>query len=191
MRFIDLVTRTRSVRRFDGNHGIERATLEALVDVARLTASAANRQPLRYRLVCAAAENARVFPCLRWAGYLEDWNGPSPQERPTGYVIVLVDRKVGRSAAYDAGIAVQTMMRGAAERGLGGCIFGSVDRAGLREAVGVPEDLRILLVLALGKPAERVQIEPMPPDGSVRYWRGDTGVHHVPKRALNDIIIRE
>ena len=63
--------------------------------------------------------NKRVFGTPAWAGFLKDWDGPEPGEQPTGYVVVLVDTAINPNADQDVGIACQTMLLGAAERGLG------------------------------------------------------------------------
>ncbi len=185
----DLVLRNRSYRRFDATHRIDRDTLVSLVDLARHTASAANRQPLRYLLSSDPATNDRIFPHLGWAAYLEDWPGPAPHERPTAYIVLCIDTTVTREWWCDDGIAAQTILLGAAERGLGGCMIGAIRKGPLREALDIPEHLLIRLVLALGKPAEAVVIEDLPPGGDVRYWRDEQGVHHVPKRPLDELIL--
>lgn len=186
----DLVVRSRSIRRFHQDVPVPRETLVELVDLARHTPSGANLQPLKYILVADPAVCAKVFPYLAWAGYLKDWPGPVDGERPAAYIVVLGDKRIKQVIEHDTGIAVQTMLLGAAERGFGGCIIQTVQRRELRLALEIPEDFEILLVLALGKPKETVVLEPLPPDGDVKYWRDAEGVHHVPKRALDDIILR-
>lgn len=185
----DLVLKNRSYRRFYEAEAIELETLRELVDLARLSASAANQQPLKYILSCDPQRNAVIYPHLAWAGYLEDWPGPSEGERPSGYIVILGDKTVKPSFGCDHGIAAQSILLGAAEKGLGGCIIGTIQREGLREALEIPADYEILLVIALGKPKERVEIEAVGPEGDIRYWRDDEGTHHVPKRALDDIIV--
>ena len=185
----DLVTASRSCRRFDGEAAISRETLEEMVDLARLSPTGANLQPLKFHLSCDAETNALVFPHLGWAGYLEDWPGPAEGERPTAYITILGDRKIREGFSCDHGIAAQSIMLGATEKGLGGCMIGSVERKELRSALELPEHFDILLVLALGKPAEKVVLEPLGPDGGIEYWRDDQDVHHVPKRAMNDLIV--
>ncbi len=187
--FRDLVLRNRSYRRFDESHRIPREALVELVDLARHTASAANRQPLKYLLSNDPETNEKIFPCLAWAAYLTDWPGPAPGERPTAYIVLLVDTRITKDWWCDDGIAAQTILLGAVERGLGGCMIGAVQRERLRSALGIPEHLLIRLVIALGKPAETVVIEDLPPDGDIRYWRDADGVHHVPKRKLEDLIL--
>jgi len=188
--FQDLVLRNRSYRRFDESHRITRQTLLELVDLARQTPSAGNKQPLKYLLSADPEINALIFPTLGWAGYLKDWPGPGPGERPTGYIVLLVDETIAKDWWCDDGIAAQTIYLGAVARGLGGCMIGNIQREKFREALAIPEHLKIRLVLALGVPAERVVLEPLPPDGDVRYWRDEKGVHHVPKRSLEEIVLR-
>lgn len=188
-----LVTRNRTYRRFYEDAPIDIATLRELVDLARLSASAANRQPLRYILSTDREINAEIFPTLGWAGYLKDWPGPIEGERPAAYIVVLADTTLSLPAyvGVDHGLAAQNILLGAVERGLGGCIIGSVKRDQLRQVLAIPERYEILVVLALGKPKETVVVEEIGPDGDIKYWRDADGVHHVPKRRLTDLIIGE
>ena len=185
----DLVIKNRSYRRFEQNVAVERETLRELVDLARLSASAANMQPLKYVLSCESQKNDLIFPHLGWAGYLRDWPGPSEGERPSAYIIILSDTKISEFADCDHGIAAQSILLGAAEKGLGGCMIGTIQRKELSEALNIPQCYRILLVLALGKPKETVVLETVGPDGSIEYWRDSDGVHHVPKRPLDELIL--
>lgn len=185
----DLVRRNRSRRRFYQDVAVTEETLRELVDLARLSASATNRQPLKYYLSCTPEKNALIFPHLSWAGFLTGWGGPAEGERPAAYILILHDTTISDDPGVDHGIAAQSIMLGATERGLGGCIIGSVRGEELSRALGLPERYRILLALALGKPREEVVLEEMGPDGDFRYWRDEQGVHHVPKRRLDDIIV--
>lgn len=185
----DLILKNRSYRRFYQEVAVELETLRELIDLARHSASAANMQPLRYILSCDPQRNALVFSHLAWAAYLTDWPGPCEGERPAAYIIILQDTEISHPLRCDHGIAAQSMLLGAVERGLGGCIVGAVDERGLRKALEIPHRYEILLVLALGKPRETVVIETVNPAGDVRYWRDSKGIHHVPKRSLDDIIV--
>jgi len=187
--FKDLVRKNRSFRRFRQNVAVSLDTLRELVDLGRLSAAASNLQPLRYILSCRPDTNAAIFPHLAWAGYLADWPGPAESERPTAYIIILGDTTVTRSFGCDHGIAAQSILLGAAERGLGGCMIGSIDRKALRAALTIPEQYEILLVLALGEPSETVVLEDPGPEGDIRYYRDENDVHHVPKRPLDEIVI--
>lgn len=185
----DLVVQSRSCRRFDEGHVVERATLEGLVDLARLSPSAANLQPLKYTLSCDSETNARIFPHLAWAGYLKDWPGPAEGERPSAYIVVLGNTKITRNVGCDHGIAAQTILLGATERGLAGCMIGLIDRENLRTTLDIATQYDILLVIALGKRREQAVIEQIGDQGDIKYWRDDEGVHHVPKRSLEDLIV--
>lgn len=189
MQFHDLVLKNRSYRRFYQDQPLALETLRELIDLARITPSAANRQPLRYLLSADPGQNARIFPLLSWAGYLRDWPGPEEGERPTAYIVILLDTEVSKNAGCDHGITAQTIMLGAVERGLGGCMLGSVQRDELRAELDIPMKYEILLVLALGVPKEQVYLESTGPDRDVKYWRDAQGVHHVPKRPLEELII--
>ncbi len=187
--FHDLVRRCRTVRRFHGDRPVADGALRDLVDLARLTASAANKQPLRYLLSSEADRNVLIFPHLKWAGYLADWDGPVPGERPTGYVVLLADTEVSATARWDDAIAAWTIALGAAERGLGSCIIAAFDRVGLSAALDIPERYQPLLVVAIGDPLEEVVIEEIGEGGDIRYWRDEDRIHRVPKRRLEDVIL--
>jgi len=185
----DLILKNRSYRRFHQDFGIEIETLRELIDLARLSASARNLQPLKYILSRDLERNALIFQHLAWAGYLEDWPGPPEGERPAAYIIVLGDTEIGNSFNSDFGIAAQSILLGATEKGLGGCIIGSIDKEALRRVLDIPSQYEILKIIALGKPKEIVVIEDIEPGGDIKYYRDSEGIHHVPKRKLDGIII--
>lgn len=185
----DLVVSNRTCRRFHQEVRVELETLRELVDLARLSPSGRNAQPLKYILSCDPERNALIFPHLGWAFHLKDWPGPAEGERPSAYIVVLKDMEISRTPNCDHAIAAHSILLGARERGLAGCMIGSVQREGLRKALGIPPRYEIPLVVAIGKPKEKVVIDEVGPDGDTRYWRDSEGVHHVPKRSLDDIII--
>lgn len=186
----ELVLKNRSYRRFHEQEAIPLETLRSLIDLARLTPSAANLQGIKYFLSCTPEMNAAIFPHLGWAGYLRDWPGPEEGERPSAYVVLLGDTTIAKDYNCDPGIVMQTLLLGAAEQGLGGCMIGSVKRDALAAALDIDTDRYTLLyVVALGKPQEKIVLEPLMPGDEVRYWRDENRVHHVPKRRLDDVIV--
>jgi nitroreductase len=185
----DLVRQNRSCRHFYQDQPVSRETLLWLVNLARISASAANLQPLKYALSWEPENNAAIFATLVWAGYLKDWPGPVEGERPAAYLVILGDRDIAGGFGCDHGIAAQSILLGAREKGLGGCMIGSIQRDQLRQVLGLPERYDILLVIALGRPKEEVVLTEISPDGDIKYWRDDKGVHHVPKRRLEDIVV--
>jgi nitroreductase len=185
----DLVLKNRSYRRFHEEGDIKLETLKELVDLARLSASAMNAQPLKYILSCDRQKNSLIFPHLVWATFLKTWPGPAEGERPSAYIVIVGDTEISRFWDYDAGIAAQSILLGATENGLGGCMIANIHKEGLRRALNVPGRYEILLVLALGMPKEKVVIEDVGSDGDTKYWRDSEDIHHVPKRPLDEIII--
>jgi nitroreductase len=187
----DLVLKCRSYRRFYQEVPVDNKTLRELVDLARVSASAVNKQPLKYVLSSSAEQNAVIFSCLHWAGTLKTWPGPAEGERPAAYIIILRDGSIAEKVQVDHGIDAWSILLGAAEKGLGGCMLGAVDKEKLRELLKLPNKYEILLVVALGKPKEKVILEAMKKDDSFDYWRDENQGHHVPKRQLDDIIVAE
>lgn len=189
MNLKDLVFKTRTCRRFDETHQIGLDTLEKLIDLARLSASGGNRQPLKYILYNSQEDCEKIFPYLAWAGYLKEWPGPDKGERPSAYIIILGDKTLSDNFGVDHGIAAQSILLGATNEGLGGCIIASIKREELCDDLKIPDKYEVLFIIALGKPVEKVIIEEIKGD-DIKYWRDDEGNHHVPKRKLKDLIIR-
>lgn len=186
----DIVTKARTVRRYKENMPITLATLRELVDLARLAPCGANKQTLRYYIVTQPNLRERVFPTLGWAAYLTDWMGPEAGERPTAYIIQVEDTSNACLRPVDPGFAAQNIILGAAEKGLGSCLIDNVRREELAEILGLPTGWRVVYVIALGVPAETVEIRPVDAVHGIKYWR-EGSVHCVPKRTLEDVIFEE
>ncbi|PIE84500.1 MAG: nitroreductase [Bacteroidia bacterium] len=184
----ELVYATRSVRRFDEGKAIGPEQLLDLIDLARMTPCAKNVQWLRYVPVTSAALRGKVFPTLGWAGFLTDWDGPAVGERPAAYIVVVEDSARGTGMPADSGFALQSMVLGAREMGISACIIYSIKRPELSAALGLTDTQKISFVLALGYPAETVEVVDVPADGSTKYWR-EGQIHYVPKRTLEELII--
>ena len=189
---IHLIEQTRSFRRFDQAKTISRPLLEELVNLARLGGSARNCQPWQYAIVTDPGECEKIFPYLGWAGYLSDWKGPVSGERPSAYILCILNREwlkgSDKEAHFDLGIASQNLLLGAMENGIGGCRIGAFSPK-LADILLLKEHQEISLVLALGYPAEKVVIEPCR-EGDIKYWRDEEGIHHVPKRRLDEVLTR-
>ena len=187
MTLIDLLKNTRSYRRFDEAIKISKKELRELVGLTRWCASGRNAQPLRYAIIHKEEECTTIFPLLTWAGYLTDWAGPEVGERPTAYLVQLLDTRIVENCLCDDGIQVQTIMLGAVEKGYGGCIIKAFQNENLCKALNLPAYMKITYVLALGKPKETVVIEDIKGD-DFKYWRDAEGVHYVPKRREEDLV---
>lgn len=187
---VKLIKKNRAYRRFEQKHVLKEETLQSLINLARFSASAGNLQPLKFIISSEEEKNSIIFSHLLWAAYLKDWQGPKEGERPSGYIVVLGDTTISKSFGIDPGIACQSMLLGAVEIGLGGCIIGNIHRDKLREALSIPKQYEILYVLAIGKPKEMVVLEDLAPNATIKYWRDEKQIHHVPKRALKDLILK-
>jgi nitroreductase len=190
MTFKDLVIKNRSYRRFENSCRIEKEVLYDLIDDATKVASAANLQVLRYVVSNTKKENDEIYRCLNWAGYLTDWDGPSPHERPCAYIILTAKDVYKNYSQLDAGIAAQTILLSAVEKGYGGCMIASINKELLSRTIGLEEEDSILLCIALGRPIEEVVLEEID-SGNVEYWRDDKQIHHVPKRDVQEVIKKE
>ena len=184
---LDLVKRARSFRRYDPTKPVSTDDLKEFVEAARLTPSAGNLQRLRYLAVTEKSEVLTLTKEVKWAGYLTDWDGPSDGEAPAAYLILLSPESTGVSQ-IDVGIAAETILLSAAEKGVGGCMILNFPREALTERYKLAGKYKIELVISLGVPAEKVEIEEMK-EGNVRYYRDQNDVHRVPKRALSEIFL--
>lgn len=189
MDFKELIRKSRSCRRFYQHEPMDEAVVRSLIDCARLAPSSGNIQALKFFYSVDPWQNDLIFSQLKWASYLKDWPGPVEGERPAAYIIILGDSRIHQTIEVDVGIAAQSIMLASTAAGFGGCMIASVNREVLREKLHIPSCFQIPLVIALGKPKEIVVIEELPSDGRIEYWRDANGVHHVPKRSLDQLAI--
>lgn len=182
----DLLLANRSYRRYEQTPVMSERDLRDLIDSVRLSPSSRNDQALKFILVHSKKSCQKLFPLLAWAGYLSDWPGPNENERPTSYIIVL-----GNASSYgiDIGIAAQSILLTSVAKGFGGCILASINRPKIKELFSIEDKYEIPLVIALGKPAEKIAIEKIV-DNNIKYYRDEDSIHHVPKRTVEERIIK-
>ncbi|MCD7868760.1 MAG: nitroreductase family protein [Clostridiales bacterium] len=188
----ELVIQNRSYRGYDRTRPVTREELTEFVDLTRFTASSVNRQPLKYHIVSELGEVEALQACTRWARALPQLNLPFPGTEPTGFVVICQDLQiVSNETAYlrDIGIVAQTMLLAAVEKGLGGCMIGNFNKNDVQKLLELPEYIQPNLIVAFGKPAEDIRLVEAGEDGSTKYYRDENGVHYVPKRKLEDILI--
>jgi nitroreductase len=175
----------RTIRKFVQGD-VPREVLLKCVDAARLSPSGANRQPLKYVIVNDPELLKDVFGTLSWARYLPDYQ-PSGLEMPRAYIVIMLDKSISENAGHDAGIAAMSISMVAYDEGLGSCILGSVNREKLKGILKVPNGLDIILVVALGYPAEN-PVTDIVKDGDIKHWLDKSRVLHVPKRGLKEVV---
>ncbi len=186
MSVYELILRRRTIRQFQPV-SVHRSILEKIVDAGRLAPSAGNLQPLEFVVVDDEEVRKLIFDCLRWAGYIAPRGDPVPGHEPMAYIVSLVNLKIREKGyEYDVGAAMENMTLAALEQGIGSCWLISVDRKKVAEILAIPEEYRVDSVLALGYPAENPVAEEF--KESVKYWKDEAGVLHVPKRGLKDIL---
>ncbi|MCR5813262.1 MAG: nitroreductase family protein [Desulfovibrio sp.] len=189
MDFLAFVKKARTCRRFAEDKPLQREDLDFLVECARHTPSARNAQQVRFVEVFSECA-AKLFPLTHWAMALKDWQGPYVGERPTAFLGLALPEAAGELALVDLGIVAQTIQLAATSRGFGCCIIKSFDQAKAEQLLELPEALRLQLVLGLGVAVEKRVSVDVPASGSLAYYRDDEGVHYVPKRSLEELVIR-
>ena len=188
----DLVLKNRSYRGYDSSFQFKREELLELVDLTRYTASSVNEQPLKYYIACEKEETAEILLLTMWAKALKDIQLPHPGMEPSAFIIICQDMNISSNTTRfqrDVGIAAQTILLGAVEKGLGGCMIGSFRKPELKKLLSLPEHIEPNLVLALGRPAEKIVLTEVGEDGDTSYYRDQNDTHYVPKRKLEDIIL--
>ena len=186
MTLYDTIISRRSIRQFSPLP-VSRALLERIVNAGRLAPSASNLQPLEFIAVDDPATRREIFACLRWAGYIAPAGNPLPGQEPAAYIVPVVNLRVRRSGFdLDLGAAVENMILAAWNEGIGSCWIGALEAEAVGRIVGLPDGFRLTCLLALGYPAEAPVVEEFA--GSVKYWKDEAGVLHVPKKKLADVL---
>ncbi len=189
----DLLLSSRSYRSFDESVKISSEQLADWVECTRYAPSSINLQMLKFCAVTDASLCARLLGGTRWAGKIKDMKLPPEGHAPVAYIVICADKSVIPTAEgfdKDVGICAQTIMLAASEAGFGGCMIGSFSPDEVKEILELDENLVPKLVLALGKPYERVELVDEAEDGSVTYYR-EGGIHYVQKRKLENILIQK
>ncbi len=189
MEFKGLVAKARTYRRYHQDKPVPMELLMEIIDTTRLTPSASNAQPLRYALSASQEMNARLFPLVRWAPAIDNWDGPAEGQRPVAYIVIAADTKSPVPPQMDAGIAALAIQLGLAEKGIGCCIFNHFEADAVHAAIGFRSYLAVQLVIAVGYPAETIIIEELNKGKPYQYHRDEQGQHYVPKRLLKDIVM--
>ena len=188
----DLIKKNRSVRGYDNSRDVTIEELREMVDCARLSASSVNMQPLKYILVNTVDGKARVLKQVSFAAKLSTLKLPHKGSEPMAYIVICQDEQISKSETgflRDVGIAAQSITLAAAELGLGACMLGYFSPDKLRQALDLSENLKPQLVISLGKSVEDVRIVEIEEGESTDYYRDEAGIHYVPKRKLDDVII--
>ncbi len=184
-----LVQKSRSTRRFEDDYFISLEDLKQLIDLARVSSSAKNMQPLKYILVTKKELVLKLAQTSTWASHLKDWE-QSDKERPSAFIIMLNDTSIDGFAMFDAGVSFEAISLGAKTKGLAVCPLASIDKNMCKQIFNIPSNLEILIGVAVGKSAENIKIVDIK-NSDINYYRDEEDNHCVPKRKLKEIIISE
>lgn len=185
--FRDLVKATRSYRNFDPSVRLDDETMQGLIELCRYTPSTANKQSIKLAYANSKEACDKIFPLIGWAGYLQD-KPPYNGNVPAAYILVCYDTEIAPELEIDAGICAQTIVLGAMDMGIGACMLGNFKKPEITEIFALPEHIKPRLLIALGRPAETVEIVDIK-DGDIKYYRDGLKKNIVPKRTLNEIML--
>lgn len=194
MNFLEMNMKNRSYRGFDESYEVTKKDLEDLVNLTRFAPASVNIQPMKYYLSWTKETNSIIQPLTKWARQLQHLNLPYPGHRPTGFIVILHDKNVAPNVARfskDVGIAAQTIALGAVEKGLNVCMIGNFSPEQVREALNLPDNFEVVLIVAVGKGDENIILTDLKDGENSAYYRDDNDVQYVPKRKLDDIIVNK
>ena len=186
MNVYEAILNRRTIRRFDEKKEIPLELLERMVNAARVAPSAANLQPWDFIVVNEKELCDKIFPHLRWAGYIAPEGDPPQGMRPAAYIVLVANPDINKNWQHDFGAAAENIMLCAVEMGIGSCWLGSINRKKIKEILNIPDDREVDTLIALGYPKEKSVVEEE--KGSIKYWKDENKVMHVPKRALSEIM---
>lgn len=181
-----LLKANRSYRGYDTQFEVRPDQLRRIMEVAMLCPSARNQQVLRFRPVLKD-EAAKVLQHIRLGGALPELNLPFEGTEPNAFIVICSTVPNSHYVSVDLGIVAQSMLLQTTEIGLGGICIGAFDHTAIKEALNLPYDP--LLVLAIGRPNERIEIVECNEGDSLTYYR-EGGVHYVPKININNLILK-
>lgn len=185
--FKELITKTRTTRRYKQNITIADEDIKELIDVARITSSAKNMQVLKY-ITVTNKDNVRILAKkAMWATHLKDWT-QKEDEIPSAFIVILNDKNIEGQPLVDVGTALETIMLGAKLKGIDSAPLASIDKELCQELFTIPENCEVILGIALGHASELTKIVEMNEDDTT-YYRDEKDTHCVPKRSMDEILI--
>ena len=188
MNVYDAIMKRRTIRKFEDKK-VSESDLVKLIDCARVAAYGANVQPLKFAIINDEKTMSDIYPMTKWAGYLAD-GAPKENERPSAYIAVLGDKAIRENGVFEceAGAAVTTMMLEAVEMGLGTCWLGALKRDEIKALLNLDEKYNVVYLLAVGYPKQESRMVEMKDD--IKYFEDENGVINVPKRSLEEVLIK-
>lgn len=181
-----LLQHNRSYRGYDNSFVVREDQLRRIIEVATLCPSARNQQVLRFRPVLKD-ESDKVLSHIRLGGALPELHLPFPGSEPNAFVVICSTVEESKYVDMDLGIVAQSMLLQATEIGLGGICIGAFDHEPIKEALNLAYEP--LLVLAIGRPKESIELVECHEGDSLTYYRNND-IHYVPRLSLDDLILK-
>ena len=181
-----LLRRNRSYRGFDKSCPVTQAQLRRIAEVCTLVPSGRNQQVLRLKLLTRNNGADQMQGLYKLGAALPELHLPFPGTEPEAFIIICSTVEPDKWVHMDVGIAAQSMLLKAVEMGLGGICIGAFNKQALIETFALPYEP--VLMLAIGKPAEKIELLPVHAGEPLKYYR-ENGIHYVPKIVANDLIL--
>lgn len=184
-----LLKKNRSYRGYDNSWKVPVSVLEKMVEVTQWVPTGKNQQAFRFKFVTEESEVRTVTENVKMGALLPELHLPMPGTEPPAYIIVCTTVPECKRVQVDAGIAVQSMLLKAVEMGYNGLIIAAFNAKKLTEAFALPYPP--VLVLAVGKGAEKIEMTEISADESHNYYRDENGTHFVPKVRWQELVISD
>ncbi len=187
MTVYEAVKERHTIRKFTQEPPVREELLQ-IVDSARLAPYGANAQPLKYAIVTDEGKRRELYPYIKYAGFLKDWD-PAFEECPTAFIVILNDTAIKPTAKSecDSGIALASMCLAARELGYGSVCLGAINRAEIKKTLGLDERYDITYLLGIGYPAQTGEVFDYTDD--LKYYFDENGNVHVPKRTMDEVLV--
>ena len=185
--FKELINKTRCTRRFKENETISKQDLIDIVDLARVTSSAKNMQPLKYIVINDEKTVKEMASRVKWAAHLTSWT-QSESEQPSAFIVLVNDTSIDGFVMVDAGISLQTILLASRIKGYAGCALASIDKEFCKKEFNLAPGLEPVLGIAIGVEDEVLNVVDVK-DNDTNYYRNEKDEHCVPKRALDEVLL--
>ena len=182
-----LLKKNRSYRGYDADWKVPTTVLEKMVEVTQWVPTGKNQQAFRFKLVNDEQGAAIVTENVKMGALLPELHLPLPGTEPPAYIIICSTIPECKRVHVDLGIAAQSMLLKAVELGYNGLIIAAFNAQKVTEAFNLPYPP--VLILAVGKGAEKIEMTEISADESHNYWR-ENGIHYVPKIRWEELVIR-
>jgi len=160
MTAIEAMHSRRSIRAYTAEP-VDRATIEEIVDCARLAPTAMNDQPWEFVVLTVRSSFARIPPLLGHAEFIAN-----------AAFCVLVLARPSACAVEDCCAATENLLLAAQAHGLGACWVAGAPQPyapAVAAAFGAPATHALISIVSVGHPAESPSIEKRPL-ADVLHW---------------------